>query len=188
MELSEQFGLACALETLCGQAYGAQQYRKVGTYTYGSVIWLLLACLPVCLLWVYTGKLLILLGQDPEISVEAGKYSIWLIPSLFPYAILQSLIRYLQTQSLILPMLWSALASVFLNVPISWAFIFKLNLGKTGAALATCFTYWFNVIVLALYARYSSACSKTHASFTRDVFLTFREFFRFAIPSAVMIW
>ncbi|WMV14816.1 hypothetical protein MTR67_008201 [Solanum verrucosum] len=44
-------------------------------------------------LWIFTDKLLILMGQDPSIATEAGKYAIWLIPTLFPYAILQSLVR-----------------------------------------------------------------------------------------------
>ncbi|KAK6128485.1 hypothetical protein DH2020_037769 [Rehmannia glutinosa] len=153
-------GMASALETLCGQAYGAERYQKVGTFTYGSIIWLCLACLPVSLLWIFTGKLLILIGQDPVISAEAGKFSIWLIPSLFPYAILQSLVRYLQIQSLIFPMLVSTLASLFIHLPLSWAFIFKLKLGNAGAALSICVSYWLNVIFLGLYVAYSSNCKR----------------------------
>ncbi|KAL0378034.1 UNVERIFIED_CONTAM: protein DETOXIFICATION 14 [Sesamum radiatum] len=180
------FGMACALETLCGQAYGAKHYQKVGTFTYGAIIWLFVPCIPVCVLWIYTDKLLILLGQDPVISVEAGKFSIWLIPSLFPYAILQSLVRYLQTQSLILPMLLSTVASICLHLPLSWALIFKLKLGNAGAALSIGLSYWLNAIMLGLYVKYSSSCEKTRTSFSKDVLQTTREFFQFAIPSAVM--
>ncbi|KAK6128486.1 hypothetical protein DH2020_037770 [Rehmannia glutinosa] len=32
------FGMAGALETLCGQAYGAEQYQRVGTFTYGAIM------------------------------------------------------------------------------------------------------------------------------------------------------
>ncbi|GER47312.1 MATE efflux family protein [Striga asiatica] len=180
-------GMASALETLCGQAYGAQHYQKVGTLTYGAIIWLCLACLPVCVFWIYTDKLLILIGQDPVISAEAGKFAVWMIPSLFPYAILQSLVRYLQTQSLIFPMLVSSLACLCIHFPLSWAFIFKLKLGNAGAALAICISYWLNVIFLGLYVKYSSACQKTHAPFSRNVLRTAGEFFHFAIPSAVMV-
>ncbi|CAA2996588.1 protein DETOXIFICATION 14-like [Olea europaea var. sylvestris] len=181
------FGMSSALETLCGQAYGAQQYQRVGTFTYGAILCLFVACLPVSLLWIYTDKLLILIGQDPSISLEAGKFAIWLIPTLFPYAILQSLVRYLQTQSLILPMLWSSIASLLFHLPLCWAFIFKLNLGNAGAALSIGISYWFNVILLMLFVKYSPTCEKTRVSFSRDVFRTMREFFRFAIPSAVMV-
>ncbi|KAL0378035.1 UNVERIFIED_CONTAM: protein DETOXIFICATION 14 [Sesamum radiatum] len=181
------FGMASALETLCGQAYGAGQYLRVGTFTYGSIICLFLVCIPVSLLWIYTEKLLIFFAQDPLISAEAGKFAIWLIPTLFPYAILQSLVRYLQTQSVILPMLWSSLVSLCLQLALCWAFIFKLNLGNAGAALSIGISYWVNVILLVLYMKYSTNCKKTRSSFSKDVFVTMREFFQFAIPSAVMV-
>ncbi|XP_016458591.1 protein DETOXIFICATION 14-like [Nicotiana tabacum] len=181
------FGMASALDTLCGQAYGAGQYRKLATFTYGAIICLFLVCIPVSVLWIFTDKLLILMGQDPAIATEAGKYAIWLIPTLFPYAILQSLVRYLQAQSLILPMLLSAVVSLCFQVPICWVFIFKLGLGNAGAAMSIGLSYWLNVILLMLYVKYSSTCAKTRASFSRDVFLTIGDFFRFAIPSAVMV-
>ncbi|KAG8384120.1 hypothetical protein BUALT_Bualt04G0085300 [Buddleja alternifolia] len=181
------FGMASALETLCGQAYGAEQYQKVGTFTYSAIICLFLVSLPVSILWIYTDKLLIFIGQDPLISVEAGKYVVWLIPSLFPYAIYQSLVRYLQIQSLILPMLLSTLATLLFHLPLCWAFIFKLKLGNPGAALSISISYWLNVIFLGLYVKYSSACKKTHASFSREVLLTMKKFFELAIPAALMI-
>lgn len=181
------FGMSSALETLCGQAYGAGQYQKLGTFTYSAIICLFLVCIPVSILWIFMDKLLILMGQDPSIATEAGKYAIWLIPTLFPYAILLSLVRYLQAQSLILPMLVNAVLSLCFQVTICWVFIFKLNLGSAGAALSIGLSYWLNVILLMLYVKYSSACEMTRASFSRDVFLTIGDFFCFAIPSAVMV-
>ncbi|XP_051126690.1 protein DETOXIFICATION 14-like [Andrographis paniculata] len=184
---SALFGMSSALETLCGQAYGAKQYRRVGTFTYGAILCLFLVCIPISVLWIYTEELLLLVGQDPLISAEAGKFAILLIPTLFPYAILQSVVRYLQTQSLVLPMLWSSLASLFLQLPLCWSFVFKLNLGSVGAALSIGISYWFNVILLLLYVKYSADCQKTIAPFSREVFTTVKEFFQFALPSAVMV-
>ncbi|KAG5528050.1 hypothetical protein RHGRI_028849 [Rhododendron griersonianum] len=130
------FGMAGALETLCGQAYGAEQYKKLGTYTYGAILSLILVCLPISLLWIFMDKLLVFFGQDPIVSLEAGKYAIWLIPSLFPYAILESMVPYLQTQSLILPMLLCSIVTLSFHIPLCWALVFKSGLGTKGAALA----------------------------------------------------
>ncbi|XP_073065341.1 protein DETOXIFICATION 14-like isoform X1 [Primulina eburnea] len=185
--LSLLFGMASALETLCGQAFGAEQYQKLGTYTYASIISLLIVCIPISVLWIFMDKLLIFMGQDPSISVEAGRYAIWLIPTLFPYAILQSLIRYLQTQSLILPMVLSSIAALSFHVPVCWVLVFKANLGIAGAALAIGLSYWLNVILLALYVKYSSTCERTRAAWSGDVLPSVREFFCFAVPSAVMV-
>nr|KJB31509.1 hypothetical protein B456_005G194400 [Gossypium raimondii] len=180
-------GMACALETLCGQAYGAQQYRKLGIHTYTAIFCLILVCIPLSVLWLYMGRLLVFIGQDPLISQEAGKFILWLIPSLFAYATFQPLVRYFQTQSLITPMLICSCASLVVHIPLCWALVFKSGLESIGGAIAISISNWLNVIFLALYMRYSPTCTKTRAPITMELFQGIREFFRFAIPSAVMI-
>ncbi|KAL4376495.1 hypothetical protein GQ457_02G006350 [Hibiscus cannabinus] len=181
------FGISGALETLCGQAYGAQQYQKIGTYTYCSILSLFPICIPICLVWTFMDKLLVLLGQNPEIAMEAGRYAIWLIPALLAYPILQSLIRYLQCQSLVLPMFLSSFAAVLLHIPLCWILTYKTSMGMTGAALSTGLALWFNVALLVIYMRYSSACEKSRAFVSKDVFSCVKEFFSYGVPSAVMV-
>ncbi|KAF3443465.1 hypothetical protein FNV43_RR13147 [Rhamnella rubrinervis] len=179
-------GLAGALETLCGQAYGAGQYQKCGMFTNCAIISLILVCFPVSLLWIFVEKLLILIGQDPLISHEAGKYSILLIPALFANAILQSLIRYFQSQGLIFPMLVSSCATLCLHIPVCWVLVYKFELGSTGAAMSICLSFWLNVLFLGLYMMYSSNCEKTRVAFSIQV-SGVREFICFAVPSAAMV-
>ncbi|CAK9156920.1 unnamed protein product [Ilex paraguariensis] len=176
-----------ALETLSGQAYGAQQYEKIGTQTYTAIFSLIIICIPLSILWMYMGRILILIHQDPLISHEAGKFTIWLIPALFSYATIQPLIRYFQIQSVVIPMLISACATLCLHIPLCWVLVFKSGLGNVGAALATDISMWLNVIMLGLYMKYSSTCEKTRVPISMDVFKGIGEFFRFAIPSAVML-
>ncbi|XP_058194557.1 protein DETOXIFICATION 12-like isoform X5 [Rhododendron vialii] len=180
-------GMACALETLCGQAYGAQQYQKIGTQTYTAIFSLIIVCLPLSILWMNMGKVLILMGQNPLISHEAGKFTKWLVPSIFAYAILQPLVRYFQMQSLTLPMLISSCATLALHIPLCWVLVFKSGLDSLGGALAIDISIWLNVTFLVLYMRYSSACAKTRAPISMDVLRGVAEFFSFAIPSAVML-
>ena len=137
---------------------------------------------------MFTEKLLILIGQDPIISHIAHKYCVCLIPKLFAYAILQPLNRYYQTHSLILPMLFSSFAALCFHIPFSWILIFKLKLGSSAAALASASSYLLDVLMLVVYMKYSSACEKTRAVFSKDVFFSMGEFFRFAVPSAGMVW
>ncbi|KAL5553031.1 hypothetical protein UlMin_040432 [Ulmus minor] len=181
------FGMASALETLSGQAYGAKEYRKLGTQTNTAIFSLILVCFPLSLLWIYIDKILILMGQDPQISREAGKFTLWLIPALFAYATLQPLVRYFQTQSLIIPLLVSSSASLCCHVPLCWCLVFKSGLGHLGAALAIGISYWMNVILLLLYMNCSPACAPTRVPVSFELFQGIREFLRFAIPSAVMI-
>ncbi|KAH9739214.1 protein DETOXIFICATION [Citrus sinensis] len=180
-------GMAGGLETLCGQAYGAAQFRKLGVHTYTAIISLILVCPLVCLLWIFMDKLLPLIGQDPVISHEARKYSMWLIPALFGSAILKPLTRYFQTQSLILPMFASSFLILCFHIPACWTLVFKLELGSMGAALAFSLSTWLNVILLGLYMMYSLACEKTRAPVSKESLLAIGQFFRLAIPSAIMV-
>ncbi|KAH1131076.1 hypothetical protein J1N35_002454 [Gossypium stocksii] len=180
------FGMAGALETLGGQAYGAEQYQKLGTYTYCSIVSLITICLPVSLFWIFMDEFLIFMGQDPQISHVASIYSIWLIPALFADAILQSLVRYFQSQSQILPLFLSSCATICFHVPLCWVLVHKTNLGYVGAALAITLALWFNVIVLGFYMRWSASCESTRTVIVGDVFASIKEFLSFALPSAVM--
>lgn len=180
--------MAGALETLCGQAYGAKQYQKLGTYTYCSVVALTFVCLPVSLLWIFEEKLLVLLGQDPSVSNQAGRYSIFLLPALFAYTVLKSLVRYLQTQGLTFAMLLSSCIALSLHIPLCWSLVYKFELGTAGAALSLGLSYWLCVMMLGIYIKCSSVCEKTRSSFTIDVFLSIREYMRFAVPCAIMAW
>ncbi|KHN42406.1 MATE efflux family protein 7 [Glycine soja] len=183
----KQFGMSCALETQCGQAYGAQQYRKFGVQIYTAIVSLTLACLPLTLLWVYLGKILIFLGQDPLISQEAGKFALCMIPALFAYATLQALVRYFLMQSLTSPLFISSSITLCFHVAFCWLLVFKCGFGNLGAAFSIGTSYWLNVVLLGLYMKFSTECEKTRVPISMELFHGIGEFFRCAIPSAGMI-
>ncbi|KAL1295999.1 hypothetical protein HN51_056783 [Arachis hypogaea] len=180
-------GMASGLETICGQAYGAEQYQRIGMQTYTAIFSLILVCVPLSILWINIEQILVFLGQDPLIAHEVAKFIIWLIPALFAYAILQPLVRYFQIQSLLLPMLVSSCVTLFLHIPLCWLLVFKAGLNSAGGAIAVSISIWCNVIFLGLFMRYSPSCAKTRAPISLEMFRGVGEFFRFAVPSAVMI-
>lgn len=180
--------MASALETLCGQAYGAKQYHHLGLQMHRAIVSLILVCLPLSFIWLSMGRLLIFIGQDPEISLEAGKYARWLIPGLFAYAVNQPLMKFLQAQSLVLPMFLTTSTTLCIHIPLCWVLVFKSCLGNVGAALATSISFWLNVLILGSYVCCAQSCEKTRVPFSREVFHGMGGFFRLAIASAVMIW
>jgi MATE family multidrug resistance protein len=180
-------GMASGLDTLCSQAYGAKQYHMLGIYTQRAIFVLYLVCIPVAAVWYNMDSLLMLLGQDAEISKLAGLYARFLIPSLFATATLQPLVKFLQTQSVVLPMAFFSAATLCLHILLCWSLIFKLGVGYRGAAIANGLSAWLNVTFFALYIKYSSTCKKTWTRFSREAFNDLTSFFRLAIPSAVMI-
>ncbi|KAG6494178.1 hypothetical protein ZIOFF_049197 [Zingiber officinale] len=185
--IDQQVGMASGLETLCGQAYGAKQYHSLGVYTYRAIFSLLMVCLPISLVWASMGKLLQLVGQDPAISQEAERYAIWMIPGLFAYTITQPLMKFLQSQSLIFPMLLSSVSTLCLHVLFCWLLVYKSSLHNVGAAVSLSISYWLNVLILILYIRYSDSCRLTRSPITKEAFKGISKFLRVAVPSALMI-
>nr|XP_025690946.1 protein DETOXIFICATION 16 isoform X2 [Arachis hypogaea] len=84
-------GMASALDTLCGQSYGAKQHRMVGIHMQRAILILMILCISLSIIWANTASILTALGQDPQISSEAGQYAKFMIPSLFAYGLLQCL-------------------------------------------------------------------------------------------------
>lgn len=180
-------GMGSALDTFCGQSYGAKQYRMLGIHMQRAMIVLLLACIPLALIWANTGQILAFLGQDPEISAEAGLYARFLIPCIFGYALLQCHIRFLQAQNNVLPMMVSTAITTLSHLLICWILVFKSGLGNKGAALANGISYWMNALLLMAYVRISPSCKSTWTGFSKEAFHGITEFLKLSIPSAIML-
>ncbi|XP_058184638.1 protein DETOXIFICATION 16-like isoform X1 [Rhododendron vialii] len=180
-------GMGSALETLCGQAYGAKQYHMLGIHTQRAMLSLLAASIPLSLVWFYTAPILTFFGQNPDISNEAGTFNRWMIPSLFAYALLQCLSRFLQTQSVVVPMVMIYGFTALLHVPVCWVLVFGLGMGSRGAAVANGVSNWVNVVLLWAYVTLSPDCAKTWTGFSREGLDDVVGFLKLAVPSAFMI-
>jgi MATE family multidrug resistance protein len=87
-------GLSGALETLCGQGFGANEYHMLGIYLQGSCIISFIFSIIISIIWFYTEHILVLLHQSQDIARTAALYMKFLIPGLFAYSILQNMLRF----------------------------------------------------------------------------------------------
>ncbi|XP_062078610.1 protein DETOXIFICATION 16-like isoform X2 [Humulus lupulus] len=180
-------GMASALETFCGQSYGAKQYHMLGIHMQRGMIVLLVVSIPLAIIWFNAGQILLFLGQDPEISAEAGRYARFMIPSIFAYAVTQCHTKFLQTQNNVVPMMITAGITTLLHFFICWFLVFKSGLGNRGAAMANAISYWINALSLVLYVRISPTCKSTWTGFSMEAFRGIPKFLKLSIPSAAML-
>ena len=131
-----QTGLSGALETLCGQAYGARLYRMLGLYLQSSLIMSAAVSVLVSALWCFTEPVLVFLRQDPEVSSAAASFVRFQIPGLFAFSFLQCLLRYLQAQSVVAPLVACSVAPFALHVALAYLLVAVLGLGIAGVLLA----------------------------------------------------
>lgn len=181
-------GMASALDTLCGQLFGAKQYHMLGIHTQCAMFVLLVVSIFLAIITANTKLVLIALHQDQEISEGAGLYARYMIPSVVAYGQLQCLVKFLQTQNIVFHMVLSSGVAALIHILLCWIFVFKFELQIRGAALANSISYWINVVLIALYVKTSSCCSETWTGFTVDALHNVLAFLRISIPSAIMLW
>ncbi len=61
-------GFINACDTLCSQAFGAGNYRKIGIVTQRAIVLSIVTMFPIVSLWINSEKILLALGQEPIIA------------------------------------------------------------------------------------------------------------------------
>ncbi|PIN20637.1 putative membrane protein, predicted efflux pump [Handroanthus impetiginosus] len=130
-------GLAIGMEPICHQAYGAKRWA-IMKKTYRKTLFLLLvAALPISLLWLNMEPILLWLGQDENIAAVAKIYIKYSIPELIAQAHFHPLRTFLRTQNINRPLTVSVIGAMVLHCPINYFLVMYLNLGVKGVALAS---------------------------------------------------
>jgi MATE family multidrug resistance protein len=183
-----QMGLSGALETLCGKAYGARLYRMLGLYLQSSFVMSAAASSLISVLWYFTEPLLLLLRQHPDVAHAAGVFVQAQIPGLFAFAFMHCLLRYLQTQSVVVPLVVCSVVPFVLHVALAHLMVNLLGLGLVGASAAVSATFWVCCLMLFAYVLISREFSETWRGFSADAFMYVLPTVKLAMPSAIMVW
>ncbi|XP_024436840.2 protein DETOXIFICATION 18 isoform X2 [Populus trichocarpa] len=180
-------GLSGALETLCGQAFGAKLYRTLGIHLQASCIISFLCSIIISIIWLYTEPLLIFLRQDPQISKAAALYLKYLIPGIFAFGFLQNILRFLQTQSVVMPLILLSGIPMCIHIGTAYALVHKTALGFRGASLAVSISLWISTLVLVIYVIYSKKFKHTWEGFSSESLRHIPINLKLALPSAAMV-
>uniref|UniRef100_K3ZSL7 Protein DETOXIFICATION n=1 Tax=Setaria italica TaxID=4555 RepID=K3ZSL7_SETIT len=180
-------GMGSAVETLCGQAYGAEKYEMLGVYLQRSTVLLMATGVPLAVMYAFSEPILLLLGQSPEIAGAAAEFAYGLIPQIFAYAANFPIQKFLQAQSIVAPSAYILAASFVLHVALSWLAVYVLGLGLLGASLTLSLTWWVLVLGQFAYIVWSPRCRDTWAGFTWAAFADLPGFAGLSIASAVML-
>jgi MATE family multidrug resistance protein len=185
------FGFAVSVCTLCGQAYGAKNYRLVGVWLQLALLYLLVLSVPVMVSFFYVGRILSVVTDDDEVLAMAGTYAIYLVPSVLPQAIYCALRQYLQAQEIVRPATIISIASVAVAVSSNYFFIYGCGsipgLGFIGAPIAQTVSSIFQPTALVLYAFwYKGYHKKTWFGFDFRSCLEWERMRTFAYLSAGM--
>ncbi|PKA57955.1 Protein transparent TESTA 12 [Apostasia shenzhenica] len=179
-------GMASALETLCGQAFGARQSHMLGIYLQRSWIVVLLCTAVLLPIFIFTTPLLRLLGQEPLIAAAAGRIALWFIPIIFSFVFSFTFQMYLQSQSKNIIISYLAAISLALHVLLTWFAVSKLSLGVTGVMGSMILALWIPIFGEFAYV-VGGGCPETWKGFSRVAFQDLWPVVKLSLSSGAML-
>ncbi|CAA7027190.1 unnamed protein product [Microthlaspi erraticum] len=179
-------GMASALETLCGQAFGAKKYDMLGVYMQRSWIVLFLFSTLLLPMYIFASPVLKFLGQPDDIAELCGTIAVWAIPSHFSFAFYFPLSRFFQCQLKNKVIAISSAAGLVVHIFVCWLFVYGLKLGVIGTMATVNVSWWFIVLVLVTYAT-CGKCPLTWTGFSMEAFTGLWEFAKLSASSGIML-
>ncbi|KAH7556974.1 hypothetical protein ACOSP7_026309 [Xanthoceras sorbifolium] len=180
-------GMGSAVETICGQAFGAQKYEILGLYLQKSTILLTLTGILLSFIYIFSKPILILLGQSEEIASAAAIFVYGLIPQIFAYAVNFPIQKFLQAQSILTPSVYISAATLPIHIFLTWVAVYKMGLGLLGVSLVLSLSWWIIAVAQFIYIVKSEKCKYTWAGFSIQAFSGLPGFFKLSAASAVMM-
>ncbi|KFK22837.1 hypothetical protein AALP_AAs68044U000100, partial [Arabis alpina] len=179
-------GMASALETLCGQAFGAKKYYMLEVYMQRSWIILFFCCVLLLPSYIYTTLVLKFLGQPDDIAELSGVVALWNIPPHFAFAFIFPLQRFLQCQLKNHVTAFAASVALVVHLIVSWVFVNGLKLGLVGTVATVSISWWVNVLILLAYST-CGGCPLTWTGFSSEAFSGLWEFLKLSTSSGLML-
>ena len=161
-------GFANAVMPLVAEAAGSGEHRQMRRVT-RMALWLSIAfgvlVIPV---FVWSGPILQLLGQDSDVSHLAQTYLTIVVAGMIPALVVMVLKSFLSALELTVALLWVTVGAAVLNAIANYALIFghwgSPELGVTGAAIGSVLSNLAAAVALAVYVLIKTP---DHAVFNR---------------------
>ncbi|KAI9327583.1 putative MATE efflux family protein subfamily [Zopfochytrium polystomum] len=182
-------GSATALDTLCSQAWtGASDKTKVGVHLQRAIWIMSLMFLPIAVLWWNVEPVLLLLGQDPELSAMTAQFLRWLILGAPGYIYFEATKKFLQAQGIMHAGTYVLMIASPVNVLLNYVLVWheSYGLGFIGAPIATSITYWLMQVLLVLYIALFEG-KAGWGGWTRKSLQNWGIFLDLAIPGIFMV-
>ncbi|KAM4699485.1 multidrug and toxin extrusion protein 1-like isoform 2-T2 [Discoglossus pictus] len=165
-------GLSSACDTLISHIYGGKNLKLIGVVIQRGILILFLACFPCWALFVNTRNILLLCGQDPEVSRLAEQCVIANIPAL---------------PGIIWPPVIISLTGNLLNIVLNYVLLVRLEAGVIGTAWAMTVTYTVEMIMIFLYIWLKRLHVETWAGWSTECLKDWWSFLSLGIPNMLML-
>ncbi|XP_058081354.1 protein DETOXIFICATION 48 [Magnolia sinica] len=180
-------GLAMGMEPICGQAFGAKQWKLLGLTLQRTVLLLLSASVPISIMWLNMKRILTWCGQDEQILSVAHVFIMFSIPDLLFLSILHPLRIYLRTQNITLPVTYCSAVSVVFHVPLNFLLVVHFKMGIAGVAIAMVWTNLNLVLCLFIFVYFSGVYKQSWVSPSMECLRGWSSLLGLAVPTCVSV-
>jgi MATE family multidrug resistance protein len=184
-------GVLMGLDPIVSQAHGAQDGERAGRALHAGVAVALGLSLALGCLWLATERVMLLTGQDPELSRMAHLYTLVQIPSIPFFLVYTALRQYLQGREYMRPALFVIAGANVLNLLFAWALIFGHlgfpALGLVGAGIAACLTRVASGVGLVALVAGFGLHHGAWVPVSRASFRGLRELVAYGLPVAIQV-
>jgi MATE family multidrug resistance protein len=176
-------GIACSAEVLVGQYNGSKQYAKLAAPTWQMIYMSVFSCIPCFLIAYYSDYLSLYPSYYAKDGIAYQKILMYgaALPSL-KLALASFFVGQGKTKIITIAVAIGALS----NIVLDYAFIYQLNRGCCGAAIATIIAEFIQVAILAFI--FLSKSNRMHyktfqnRAFNKNLF---KECFRIGLPVSI---
>ncbi|KAI9478289.1 MAG: mate-domain-containing protein [Benjaminiella poitrasii] len=181
-------GILTAIDTLVAQAFtGASNPHTVGIILQRSLLIIYIFGMLISIIWIYSDRILLSMGQSPELAKMAHEYILLVLPNIFLGFTIVSLRKFLQGLGEMRVTMYLILFMFPLNIASNYFFLIYLKLDYIGAAYHTVF------IAITLFAFYLlfifvyTDIKRFWPGFTTQAFFHWTEFLKLGIPGMLSV-
>ncbi|XP_070536672.1 multidrug and toxin extrusion protein 2-like [Ptychodera flava] len=180
-------GVSTACDTLFSQTFGSKNKKRVGIYLQQSLVIMGLLVFPVWGLLLNAEYFLYNFGIEAIVIKLAGTYIKCLLAGIPAGYLFTIVAKYLQNQSIVLPILVIAAITNVINVLLHYILVFPARLGVSGAAIAQVLSQWIMALTLISYILYKKLHLPTWPGWTMMCFKDWGHFGRLGVAGLFMV-
>ncbi|XP_071791226.1 multidrug and toxin extrusion protein 1-like [Asterias amurensis] len=184
---SVMFGFTSAADTLFSQTYGSDNKKRVGIILQRFFVLTMLLSVVCSGVLINTEGLLLLVGQDPYIARLARPFGSIFILATPADAALALIIKYLESQSIVRPLVVIIILMSGINVLLHFILVSALSYGMIGAVIGQVISYYLGAFMSLFYIYWKKLHKETWPGWSWECLQEWGTVLRLGLPGVAVI-
>ena len=178
-------GMVAATGVLCSQAYGAKDYKLVGTYFSRALLISSLTCFPIWTMWICVHPVVFHLSGDIQLATGASAYTTVVCFSYPAYIYVKLANSFLQAQNKVVATITFLITGNILNIILQYIFIIMLGFESEGVAISYVISTYVVAVLVFSYIRLTNIHKEYLDPWSYGLLTEWSHFLRYGIPGVL---